>query len=84
MIYYLIVCRSLTYAQKTEKILERGGITARVLRSPKSIAGNGCSHSVKVSQPHLTQAIALLKRAELPPKNIFVVEKDGTYREVGV
>ena len=49
MLYYLIVCRSLTYAQRTAAALERAGISARILRSPKSIAGEGCSHSVKIS-----------------------------------
>ena len=39
MLYYLIVCRSLTYAQRTAAALERAGITAHILRSPKSIAG---------------------------------------------
>ena len=57
MLYYLIVCRSLTYAQRTAAALERTGITARVLRSPKSIAGEGCSHSVKLSQRRLAAHI---------------------------
>mgnify|MGYP001862318501 CR=1 FL=1 len=35
MVYYLILCRSLTYAQRTASVLERAGIAARVLRSPK-------------------------------------------------
>lgn len=82
MAYYLIVCRSLTYAQKAALILERAGITARVLRSPKSITGAGCSHSVKVSEPHLADALVLLKRAELRPRGVYITEQDGTYREV--
>ena len=56
MLYYLIVCRSLTYAQRTAAALERAGITAHILRSPKSIAGEGCSHSVKLSQRRLAAA----------------------------
>ena len=38
MVYYLIVCRSLTYAQRTASALERAGITAHILRSPKMIS----------------------------------------------
>ena len=62
MLYYLIVCRSLTYAQRTAASLERAGITARVLRSPKSISGEGCSHSVKISQRRLPDALRVLQR----------------------
>ena len=82
MLYYLIVCRSLTYAQRTAAALERTGITARVLRSPKSIAGEGCSHSVKISQRHLAGALRALHRAMLEPKRVFITTGDGSYREV--
>ena len=44
MVYYLIVCRSLTYAQRTEVALKRAGITTHILRSPKVIDSEGCSH----------------------------------------
>lgn len=67
MLYYLIVCRSLTYAQRTASALERAGITAHIMRSPKSIAGEGCSHSVKVSQRNLPDALRILHRTELDP-----------------
>ena len=82
MLYYLIMCRSLTYAQRTAAALERTGITARVLRSPKSIAGEGCSHSVKISQRSLPEALLVLQRADLAPKRIFITAGAGSYQEV--
>lgn len=84
MVYYLIVCRSLTYAQRTEKTLSRAGISAHILRSPKSIDSEGCSHSVKVSERSLAAALRVLSRAELSPKRIFVTYGDGSYQEVGL
>ena len=82
MLYYLFQCRSLTYAQRTAAALERSGITAHILRSPKSIAGEGCSHSVKVSQRSLTAALQVLHRVGLDPKKIFITAGDGSDREV--
>lgn len=82
MLYYLFQCRSLTYAQRTAAALERAGITAYLLRSPKSIAGEGCSHSVKVSQRNLSQALTVLHRAGLEPVRVYITEGDGSYREV--
>ena len=82
MLYYLIVCRSLTYAQRTAAALERAGITARILRSPKSVAGEGCSHSVKVSERNLADALTVLARVGLTPKRIFIMSSDGSYKEV--
>lgn len=82
MLYYLIVCRSLTYAQRTASALERAGITAHIMRSPKSIAGEGCSHSVKVSQRNLPDALRILHRTELDPRRVYITAGDGSYKEV--
>ena len=89
MLYYLIVCRSLTYAQRTASVLERVGIGAHILRSPKIIAGEGtysrgegCSHSVKISQRSLPEALLVLQRADLTPKRIFITAGAGSYQEV--
>ena len=82
MLYYLIVCRSLTYAQRTAAALERAGITAHTLRSPKSIAGEGCSHSGNRSPRSLPDARRIRRRVDLPPKRIFITAGDGSYQEV--
>lgn len=82
MVYYLILCRSLTYAQRTAATLERAGITAHMLRSPKRVAGEGCGYSVKVSERNLAAALLALRRAGLSPKQVFLTAGDGSYREV--
>ena len=82
MVSYLIVCRSLTYAQRTAAVLERAGITARLFRAPKSIVGVGCGYAVKVAERRLAQSLALLHQAGLPPKGVFLPQADGSYREV--
>lgn len=82
MVYYLIVCRSLTYAQRTERVLSRAGITAHVMRAPKGVDSEGCSHGVKVSERNLSTALTILARAGLSPKRVFIFYGDGSYREV--
>lgn len=82
MVYYLIICRSLTYAQRTATVLERVGVTAHIMRAPRAIAGEGCSHGVKVSQRRLPEALVALNRAGLSPKRVFIMEADGSYQEV--
>ncbi|NCE64200.1 DUF3343 domain-containing protein [Pseudoflavonifractor sp. 524-17] len=82
MVYYLIVCRSLTYAQRTASALERMGIAAHILRSPKEIAQEGCGYSVKVSERNLTNALMVLARVQLSPKRVFIMSSDGSYKEV--
>ena len=82
MVYYLIICRSLTYAQRTASMLERVGITARIMRAPRTIAGEGCSHVVKGAQRRLPEALAGLERTGLSPKRLFALHPDGSYEEV--
>lgn len=82
MIYYLIVCRSLTFAQRTAAVLERAGIPAHILRTPAPISPRGCSHSVKIAHRRLSQALVALKKADLSPRQIYMTEGDGSYREV--
>jgi len=84
MVYYLIVCRSLTFAQRTASALERAGIYAHIMRSPKTISGEGCSHSVKVSQRSLSSALVVLKKVGLTPDKVFITSGDGSYREVSL
>lgn len=82
MLYYLIVCRTLTYAQRTAAALERTGMHVRILRSPKSISGEGCSHCVRVARRDLDAALLVLNHAGLSPKRIFSAENDGSYTEM--
>lgn len=82
MVYYLIICRSLTYAQRTAQLLERAGISAHILRSPRVITGEGCSHAVKISERNLSDALVILNRSGLPPRQVFIMSSDGSYKEV--
>lgn len=84
MVYYLIICRSLTYAQKTEAVLERAGITAHIMRSPRIISGTGCSHAVKVSERRLADALTVLKRVDMAPERVYIMSADGSYKEVSL
>lgn len=81
--YYLIMCRSLTYAQRVANALERAGLSARILRSPGEISPAGCSYSVKLSAQHLSRALTILNQSRLPYLGIYVGgAKYGGYREV--
>ena len=82
MMVYLIMCRSLTYAQRVANALERGGIPARVLRSPEELSPAGCSYSVKIAQRNLARALTILHGARLPYRGIYVNSAGYGYQEV--
>jgi hypothetical protein len=82
MLQYLLMCRSLTYAQRASRALERVGITAVITKVPKSITGQGCNYCVKVSEKNLTRSLATLKDAGLDPSRVYLVAHDGSVSEV--
>ncbi len=82
MVYYLIICRSLTYAQRTAHVLERAGISGSVMRAPKLISKEGCGYCVRVPERKLTDALVVLRREGMAPKQVFLQSADGGYSEV--
>ena len=77
----LLMCRSLTYAQRTAKALERKGITGVVTRAPKSASPNGCGYCVIVSPRRGKQAVRILRDAGLEPVRMMLRSEDGSLRE---
>lgn len=82
MVHYLMMCRSLTYAQRTARVLEKAGITAIVTKAPQELTTDGCGYCVKVSERRLADALVSLNRAGLPPVKVFVSRAKGRYSEV--
>lgn len=78
---FLLMCRSLTYAQRSARTLERTGIAASVMRAPRSISTRGCGYCVSVSAKNAARAAEILENAGLKPERIYRREADGTYRE---
>ena len=53
-------------------------------RTPRQIAGEGCSHCVKIRLHDLEDALAVLRQAGLPAKRVFLADNGGGYEEVGL
>lgn len=78
----LIMCRSLTYAQKAMRTLERGGVTVALLRVPQSVSQTGCSYGLRVSARYLDYSLDLLKEKQNPYGKVFRYLPDGSLEEV--
>ncbi len=82
LVNYLIRCRSLTYAQRTARALERAGISSIVTRTPQYISDDGCGYCVKLSEKRLSEALVVMKNAGLQPGKIYIQGEDGRYGAV--
>lgn len=84
MVHYLLICRSLTYAQRSAKALEHAGITAIVTRVPQGLSMSGCGYGVKLSAKYISDALIALRNDELYPLKIYVQYADGNFNEVSL
>ena len=84
VINYLLICRSITYAQRTVRALHGAGINAAVVRLPKALAIDGCGYCVRVKGNEIHNAIAAVRNAGLPPVRIFTRNEYGAYSEVAL
>lgn len=78
---YLLTYRSLTYAQRSARVLERAGITASVSRVPRSVSRRGCAYCVVIPTRHRERALALLDAASLRPERVLLRRADGSVEE---
>lgn len=78
---YLIMCRSLTVAQRAAALLERKGINAAVVKAPKGLSTKGCGYAVSIYRKY-DEAINLLRQNNLLTGKSFVRGADGEFTEV--
>ena len=76
--HYLLSFRSLTFAQRAARVLERAGIAGTVSRVPKAASTRGCAYCVIVPARHKERAVAVLASAGLGPERVLLRHPDGT------
>ena len=81
MEHYIILARSVTYAQRMRRALDRVGIRCQIFRPPRDLTDLGCAYAVRVAVSDLPGALAALHRDSLDPVQIFIYQQ-GLYREV--
>ncbi len=81
MTQFLIMCRSLTYAQRAARLLERAGISAAIVKAPQDLSPRGCAYAVSIHR-RPADAAALLRKNELLNGKIYRRQMDGEFEEV--
>ena len=80
---YVILARSVTYAQRMQKLLGRAGIFSQIFRAPRELTDLGCAYILRLHTQTIRQTLELLYGEGLNPVKVFL-ENGGIYREVVV
>ena len=80
---YMITFRSVTYAQRGERSLERRGIAVSLSRTPKWMEQQGCGYGLTLRSTNIQAAALALTQDGVAWRKIYVWEA-GSYREMGL
>lgn len=76
---YLIICRSITHAQRVSRVLQRAGIFHQVFRVPAGLSKSGCGYAVSVRPETIEVSMQTLRRNNIPFQTVFARDEAGQY-----
>ena len=82
MKFYYITFRSVTAAQRGEKVLHKAGARATLLRTPKWMEVQGCGYSLRLWTDDVQPAIQLLQDQGILFRRVYIQSVDGTLEEL--
>ena len=84
MKFYYITFRSVTFAQRGEKLLNQKGHRCTLQRTPRWMEAQGCGYSLRVWTQDILPAVILLREEKLPLRRVYLQMGDGQLEEVAV
>ena len=76
---YFITFRSVTLAQRGERILKKRGVFCQLQRTPRWMEEQGCGYCLRVRE--LDEALRLLEEAKVTFRRIYRQNEDGRVEE---
>ena len=74
--------RSITAAQRAERVLLAKGIGAKLLRSPKFLSIKGCGYALRIRSRDAVSAAAVLTGAQVNYGAVYRIGPDGRGEEL--
>ena len=77
-----ITFRSVTFAQRGERILEKAGIRAVLQRTPRWMEEQGCGYCLRMPQRNVQKAAQLLRSSGVPLRRAYCPDAQGELGEM--
>ena len=81
---FIITFRSVTFAQRGERLLNRNNHRCVLQRTPKWMEQQGCGYSLRVQTANIEQAAGLLRAEQLPIGKVYRRREDGKLEETAL
>lgn len=80
--FYFITFRSVTFAQRAEKLLNQRGIRVSMMRTPRWMEEQGCGYALKLWTKNILSAVNLLRENRIQLRKVYSQGEDGEMEEV--
>ena len=81
---YFITFRSITYAQRAEKILINNGIPCHIRRTPRWMEERGCGYCLRIRPTQVAASLHRLKEGGVPFSKVYTRRADGSVEEMSL
>lgn len=79
---YYITFRSVTFAQRGEKLLSRQNLRVSLMRTPRWMEEQGCGYALKLWTNDIGTAVQMLREARIQLRRVYAQQEDGQMEEV--
>ena len=80
----LITFRSVTPAQRAERLLRGRGFDCTLRRTPRWMEEQGCGYSVQLPTVNVEDCIRLLRSQQIPFRKVYLQRENGAAEELTV
>ncbi len=84
MYKYVVMCRSLSYAQRGQRLLAGNNIVSYIIKAPQSVTLEGCSYGLRIKAADIDKSVMILKSSGIRVGKMFKVDINGSYDEVSL
>ena len=79
---YFLTVRSVTFGQRAESVLRKGGLFCSLQRTPRWMEEQGCGYCLRLRTDDILPAVRLLRGAQVPFRRVYVQTQEGDVEEV--
>jgi hypothetical protein len=77
-----ITFRSVTLAQRGERVLKAGGIDCQLQRTPRWMEERGCGYCLRVRPTQVAESLTRLKASHIPYSKVYTRRENGSVEEM--
>ena len=79
---YFVTFRSITFAQRGERVLQKEGIHCALQRTPRWMEAQGCGYCLRLPAQDGLRAASLLREKQVPLGKIYLQRERGELEEI--